>query len=100
MSHCIVPGGGLSPGRWIAHRPGFFLPVWVLSRLYSRLSLKRMQTAFDTGKLGFFGELATLAVAAAFAAYLRPLSRIEWVVYAKRPFGVMSVKLVYTGVAS
>ena len=86
--HCIVPGGGLSPdGRWIACRPGFFLPVRVLSRLYRRLFLKRLQTAFDAGKLSFFGELAALAMPAAFAAYLRPLSRIEWVVYAKRPFG-------------
>ena len=77
----------MSPeGRWIACRPGFFLPVRVLSRLYHRLFLKRLQTAFDAGKLGFFGELAALAMPAAFA-YLRPLSRIGWVVYAKLPFG-------------
>src|SRR6201986_4771937 len=61
--HCIVPGGGLAPdGRWIACRPGFFLPVRGLSRLYRRLFLKRLQTAFDAGKLSFFGELAALAM--------------------------------------
>ena len=96
--HCIVPGGGLSPeGRWIACRPGFFLPVRVLSRLYRRLFLKRLQTTFDTGKLAFFGELAALAVPAAFAAYLRPLRRIESVVYAKRPFGGPGQVLDYLG---
>ena len=73
--HCIVPGGGLSPeGRWIACRPGFFLSVRVLSRLYRRLFLERLQAAFDAGTLGFFGELAGLAKPAAFAAHLRPLA--------------------------
>ena len=86
--HCIVPGGGLSPdGRWIACRPGFFLSVRVLSRLYRRLFLERLQTAFHAAMLSFFGELAGLAKPAAFAAHLRPLRRVEWVVYPKRPFG-------------
>jgi hypothetical protein len=64
-------------GRWIACRPGFFLPVRVLSRLYRRLFLERLRAAFDAGTLGFFGELAGLAKPAAFAAHLRPLRRIE-----------------------
>ena len=96
--HCIVPGGGLSPeGRWIARRPGFFLPVRVLSRLYRRLFLERLRAAFDAGTLGFFGELAGLAKPAAFAAHLRPLRGIEWVVYAKRPFGGPHQVLDYLG---
>ena len=96
--HCIVPGGGLSPeGRWIACRPGFFLPVRVLSRLYRRLFLERLRAAFDAGMLGFFGELAGLAKPAAFAAHLRPLRRVEWVVYAKRPFGGPQQVLDYLG---
>jgi len=74
-------------GRWIACRPGFFLPVRVLSRLYRRLFLERLRAAFDAGMLGFFGELAGFAKPAAFAAHLRPLRKAEWVVYAKRPFG-------------
>jgi hypothetical protein len=96
--HCIVPGGGLSPeGSWIACRPGFFLPVRVLSRLYRRLFLERLRTAFDAGRLGFFGELAGLAKPPAFAAHLRPLHTIEWVVYAKRPFGGPQQVLDYLG---
>ena len=96
--HCIVPGGGVSPeGRWIACRPGFFLPVRVLSRLYRRLFLERLRTAFDAGTLGFFGELAELAKPAAFAAHLRPLRRLEWIVYAKRPFGGPQQVLDYLG---
>ncbi len=39
--HMIVPGGGLSLDgeRWVSCRPGFFLPVRVLSRLFRRLFL-------------------------------------------------------------
>jgi Putative transposase/Transposase zinc-binding domain len=96
--HCIVPGGGLSPeGCWINCRPGFFLPVRVLSRLYRRLFLERLRTAFDAGRLGFFGEFAGLAKPVAFAAHLQPLRNIEWVVYAKRPFGGPQQVLDYLG---
>jgi len=96
--HCIVPGGGLAPdGRWVACRPGFFLPVHVLSRLYRRLFLERLLDAFDAGKLNFFGDLAELAEPAAFARRLAPLRRIAWVVYAKRPFGKAEQVLDYLG---
>src|SRR5687767_9152226 len=86
--HMIVPGGGISPDgeRWVACRPGFFLPVRVLSRLFRRLFLKRLLAAHQAGHLKFFGDHAALADAQAFAAYLAPLRRAEWVVYAKRPF--------------
>ena len=61
--HCVVPGGGLSPDgtRWVACRPGFFLPVRVLSRLFRRLFLDELRAAFEAGQLGFFGDLADLA---------------------------------------
>ena len=96
--HCIVPGGGLAPdGRWIACRPGFFLPVHVLSRLYRRLFLERLLDAFADGRLSFFGNLAALAEPAAFARHLAPLRRIAWVVYAKRPFGGAEQVLDYLG---
>jgi hypothetical protein len=87
--HCVVPGGGPSADqtRWIACRPGFFLPVKVLSRLYRRLFLTRLQAAFDAGQLRFFGDLAHLDKPAMFTACLRPLRASPWVVYAKRPFG-------------
>jgi len=87
--HCVVPGGGPSADRtrWAGCRPGFFLPVKVLSRLYRRLFLTRLQAAFDAGQLKFFGSLARLAGRAAFARRLRPMWAIPWVVYAKRPFG-------------
>src|SRR5271167_1503804 len=97
--HCIVPGGGPSADRtcWIGCRPGFFLPVKVLSRLYRRLFLTRLQAAFDAGQLRFFGDLASLAKPAMFAARLRPLRAIRWVVYAKRPFGGPEQVLDYLG---
>jgi hypothetical protein len=87
--HCVVPGGGPSADRtrWVGCRPGFFLPVKVLSRLYRRLYLARLQAAFDAGQLRFSGNLASLAARGVFAACLRPLRTIPWVVYAKRPFG-------------
>jgi hypothetical protein len=86
--HMIVPGGGVSPdGRWIASRPGFFLSVRVLSRLYRRLFLERLRAVFEAGMVHFFGELAGLAEPAAFAAHLRPLCGVEWVVHAHRSGG-------------
>jgi hypothetical protein len=94
-----VPGGGPSAdrARWIGCRRGFFLPVKVLSRLYRRLFLTRLQAAFEAGQLRFFGDLASLATPAAFAACLRPLRTIRWVVYAKRPFGGPEQVLDYLG---
>jgi hypothetical protein len=95
--HCIVPGGGLSPDgeRWISCRPGFFLPVRVLSRLFRRLFLDKLAAAHDAGRLHFFGDHAALAERRAFAAYLAPLRKIEWVVYAKRPFAGPQAVLAY-----
>src|SRR5438105_9277496 len=87
--HCVVPGGGpaLDHTRWIACRPGFFLPVRALSRLFRRLFLEELRAAFAAGERGFFGELAALARPVAFAQRLRQLRRIDLVVYAKPPFG-------------
>jgi hypothetical protein len=95
--HCIVPGGGLSPdrGRWVACRPGFFLPVRVLSRLFRRLFLEGLASAFDAGQLQFFGELIALKERGAFLAYLAPCRRQEWVVYAKQPFAGPAQVLAY-----
>src|SRR5258708_5970888 len=86
--HCVVPGGGPSADRtrWVGCRPGFFLPVKVLSRLYRRFFLTRLKAAFDAGQLRFVVALASLIGRAAFAVCLRPLRAIPWVVYAKRPF--------------
>ncbi len=97
--HCVVPGGGLSPDgqRWIACRPNFFLPIHVLSRLYRRLFLEQLQAAFDVGRLRFFGDLAGLAKARAFATRLEALRQVNWVVYAKPPFGSPEQMLAYLG---
>ena len=95
--HCIVPGGGVSPDgqRWVACRKGFFLPVRVLSRLFRRLFIEKLAAAHAQGALSFFGELAGLADPQVFAAYLAPLRRTEWVVYAKPPFGGPAAVLAY-----
>jgi len=97
--HCVVPGGGLSGdgARWISCRPGFFLPVRVLSRLFRRLFLAQLQAAFDAGQLRFRSALELLQVPGAFARYLAPARRAEWVVYVKPPFGGPSHVLEYLG---
>jgi hypothetical protein len=97
--HCVVPGGGPSPEgtRWIACRPGFFLPVRVLSRLFRRLFLEELQAAFEAGQLGFCNDLAPLAEPGRFVRRLRDLRRAEWVVYAKPPFGGPEQVLAYLG---
>jgi predicted Zn-ribbon and HTH transcriptional regulator len=95
--HMIVPGGGISPDgqRWVSCRPGFFLPVRVLSRLFRRLFLERLAALHQAGRLSFFGDAAHLAGAQSFAAFLAPLRKAEWVVYAKRPFGGPEAVLAY-----
>jgi hypothetical protein len=95
--HVIVPGGGLSPdgARWIACKPGFFLSVRVLSRLFRRLFLKGLEALHEAGRLVFFGDLAPLADQPAFNAALLPLRRSEWVVYAKKPFAGPQAVLAY-----
>jgi len=95
--HGIVPGGGLAPdgSRWVACRPGFFLSVRVLSRLFRRRFLEELQRLHGSGPLRFFGEHAALAEPAAFKAWLAPLRSCEWVVYAKRPFAGPQAVLAY-----
>jgi len=95
--HMIVPGGGLSDRgeRWIACRPTFFLPVRVLSRLFRRLFLEMLAAAHEADRLKFFGDHAALAGRAIFAAFLAPLRKVEWVVYAKKPFGGPQAVLAY-----
>jgi Putative transposase/Transposase zinc-binding domain len=95
--HMIVPGGGISLDgeRWIACRPTFFLPVRVLSRLFRRLFLKMLTMAHEADRLAFFGDRAALADKRAFAAFLTPLRKADWVVYAKKPFGGPQAVLAY-----
>jgi Putative transposase/Transposase zinc-binding domain len=97
--HCIVPGGGLSSDqtRWVSCRPGFFLPVRVLSRRFRTLFLDRLRGAFEAGDLHFSGTLAALAGPEAFAGRLAELRGVEWVVYAKRPFAGPEQVLAYLG---
>jgi hypothetical protein len=95
--HMIVPGGGISLDgtRWVSCRPGFLLPVRVLSHLFRRLFLEKLIAAHKAGHLKFFGNHAALADPQAFATRLAPLRRTEWVVYAKRPFGGPEAVLAY-----
>ncbi len=95
--HVVVPGGGVSTDgtRWIGCRPGFFLPVKVLSRLFRRLFMEALVRLHRAGKLRFFGNLARLADPDAFAAHLAPLRKTDWVVYAKPPFGGPAQVLAY-----
>jgi Transposase zinc-binding domain/Putative transposase len=94
--HGVVTGGGLScdasgridaSPRWVSCRPGFFLPVRVLSRVFRGKYLDGLRKAHCRGELRFFGKLVALADAAVFHAFLHPLYEKDWVVYAKRPFG-------------
>ena len=95
--HCIVPGGGISKDgqRWVRCRPGFFLPVRVLSRLFRRLFLERITAAHKTGQLQFFGALENLSEEPAFNRHLDSTRKVEWVVYAKRPFAGPEAVLAY-----
>jgi hypothetical protein len=93
----IVPGGGLSPDgtNWVSCKPGFFLHVRVLARLFRRLFLDGLLALQKTGELAFFGDHEGLTDTAAFAKWLAPLRKAEWVVYAKPPFGGPEAVLAY-----
>src|SRR5271156_5477146 len=95
--HMIVPGGGLSmdDSRWISCKPNFLLPVRVLSKLFRRLMLEKLLAAHEVGSLQFLGSQAHLANARTFAAFLAPLSKKRWFVYAKRPFAGPKAVLAY-----
>jgi len=95
--HMIVPGGGISlDGKsWISCRPGFFLPVRVISRLFRRLFLDKLVAAHAARRLKFFGDHVALADRQVFKAHLAPSRKAEWVVYAKKPFGGPRAVLAY-----
>jgi hypothetical protein len=102
--HLIVPGGGISlkpapaeagGSRWISKRPRFFLPVRVLSKLFRRLMIEKLMAAHAVGQLTFHGAHAALVNTKAFAAYLAPLKRTAWYVYAKRPLAGPEAVLAY-----
>jgi hypothetical protein len=97
--HCVVPAGGLSPDhtRWIKPRYAFFLPVQVLGRVFRGKFVAALKCAFREDQLRFQGNLTPLAQPKTFAAWLRPLFRKDWVVYAKRPFGGPEYVLQYLG---
>ena len=97
--HCVIPGGGLARdgSGWVACRPGFFLPVRVLSRYFRRVLLAALQDAFESEQLRFAGALQPLSDPRCFAEHLRPARETEWVVYAKRPFAGPEQVLDYLG---
>jgi hypothetical protein len=97
--HCVVPGGGISldGSRWVACRPGFFLPVKVLSERFRNVYLRYLEEAYTAGKLQFYGDLEPLSELTNFARYLAPLGEKKWVVHAKPPFGGPERVLDYLG---
>jgi Putative transposase/Transposase zinc-binding domain len=95
--HMIVPGGGISLDgtRWVHCKPGFLLPVRVLSRLFRRLFLAALADIHAAGRLAFFGKIQDLHRREAFAAHLAPLKRKKWFVYTKPPFAGPEAVLAY-----
>jgi hypothetical protein len=95
--HCVVPGGGLSPdqSQWIACRPGFFLPVRVLGRLFRAKFLSFLHDAYDRRQISFHGQQRYLEDPTIFQQMVTALKEKNWVVYAKPPFGGPEVVLKY-----
>jgi Putative transposase/Transposase zinc-binding domain len=97
--HCVVTGGGLSPDgqRWLSTRPGFFLPVEVLGRLFRGKFLAGLRELYDAGRLRLQGSVAALADAKVFRRWLTTLYRQKWVIYVKRPFAGAKQVFAYLG---
>ena len=95
--HMIVPGGGISLDgtRWVSSRPGFLLPVRVLSKLFRRLFLTQMLELHAAGRLAFFGDHARFREERVFLRLIARLRRKNWVVYAKPPFAGPEAVLAY-----
>jgi hypothetical protein len=97
--HCVIPAGGLSLDHthWIKSRSRFFLSIKVLRRVFRGKFVAGLKQAFQSGRRQFHGKLAPLSLPKTFAAWLRPLFRKDWVVYAKPPFGGPEYVLQYLG---
>ena len=97
--HCVIPAGGLSLDHthWVTSPNRFFLPLKVLSRVFRGKFVAALKQAFQNGRLSLHGNLALLAQPKTFVAWLRPLFRKDWVVYAKPPFGGPQYVLQYLG---
>jgi len=97
--HCVIPAGGLSLDHthWVKSRDRFFLPIHVLRRVFRGKFVAALRQAFRDGLLSFQGDLTCLAQPKTFGAWLRPLFRKDWVVYAKPPFGGPEYVLQYWG---
>src|SRR5215471_19224667 len=97
--HCLIPAGGLSRDhtRWIRSHPRFFLPLYVLRRVFRGKFIDKLKSAVQQGQLHLSGNLAPLAQPKIFAAGLRPLFRKHWIVYSKPPFGAPEYVLHYLG---
>jgi hypothetical protein len=97
--HCVIPAGGpsLDHTQWIKSPSRFFLSIKVLRRVFRGKFVAGLQRAFQEGQLHFHGEMSPLAHPKTFAAWLRPLFRKDWVVYAKPPFGGPQYVLQYLG---
>lgn len=95
--HCIIPGGGLSEDNqtWISCRPGYFLPVPVLSLLFKRVFLDMLYQAYLTKQLNFYGNLKKIETERHFFYWLKPLKKKSWYVYAKKPFAGPKAVLAY-----
>ena len=95
--HGIIPGGGLSLDgeKWVSCKAGFFLPVRVLSRLFRRLYLEGLREAYEQNKLLFFGDCLPIKDEKTFLAWLNKQRKVDWVVYAKRPFAGPQAVLAY-----
>jgi hypothetical protein len=89
--HCVIPGGGLSPdgSHWISCRPGFFLPVRILSRVFRGKFIDLLRKVWGKAKLRGIPDEA------AFKCLIESAVRNDWVVYAKPPFGGPAQVLKY-----
>jgi len=97
--HYVIAGGGLSPDadRWVSCRPGFFLPVRVLSALFRNRFVATLEKLYASGQMQFFGAQEALGEHEAFHRFLGSLRQMDWVVYAKPPFGGPAQVLEYLG---
>src|SRR5262252_9358022 len=97
--HCVIPAGGLALDHtcWIRSHPRFFLPIYVLRRVFRGKFVDGLKSALQRGQLHLSGNLAPLAQPKIFASWLRPLFRKDWIVYSKPPFGGPEYALHYLG---
>jgi DNA-directed RNA polymerase subunit RPC12/RpoP len=95
-----VPGGGLNGDQWVTgtSKDDFLFPVKVMAALFRGKFMAYFKNAIHSGELLFHGDLRCFEEDKSFLKQLIDhCYSVDWVVYAKPPFGGPAAVVKYLG---